>query len=188
MCNLEAYKMFFEGRKQRINAENTGRGWVIVCFKIFENRTCDHSLVLAPYLLSDSLFQFFWKNNSRPLSSSSFIFKWLKTWWVNQLGLYKTSMSSRGKDAMIKDFKLEIRIYFDSPNIEPPYTKHLISSPLLYQMEQFSKGYRMVFELQMQRNNVWGFDHRSVLKCSLTSLSALLLFVLLCMIANSWRL
>jgi hypothetical protein len=37
----------------------------------FENRTCDHSLVLAPYLLSDSLFQFFQKNNSRPLSSSS---------------------------------------------------------------------------------------------------------------------
>jgi hypothetical protein len=61
---------------------------------------------------------------------------------------------------MIKDFKLEILIYFDSQNIEPPYTKHSISSPLLYQIEQFLKGYRMVFELQMQRNNVWGFDYR----------------------------
>ncbi len=107
---------------------------------------------------------------------------------MHQLGLYKTSLSSRGKDAMIKGFKLEILIYFDSPNIEPPYTKHPISSPLLYWIEQFLKGYRMVFELQMRRNNVWGFDLHWVLKCSLTSLSALLFFVLLCTIANSWRL
>jgi hypothetical protein len=43
---------------------------------------------------------------------------------VCQLGLYKTSLYSKDKDAMIKDFKLENSILIHpSPNIEPPYTK-----------------------------------------------------------------
>ncbi len=48
--------------------------------------------------MSDSLLQFFWKisfrllSSSSPLSSSFLIFlEWLKTWWVCQLGYYKTS-------------------------------------------------------------------------------------------------
>ncbi len=34
---------------------------------------------------------------------------------LSQIGLYTTSFSSKGKDATIKDFKLEILIYFNSP-------------------------------------------------------------------------
>jgi hypothetical protein len=51
----------------------------------------------------------------------------------------QTFLYFRGKDAMIKKFKLEIVIYFNSlsSTIEPPYTKHPISSPFLYQFEQF---------------------------------------------------
>ncbi len=41
-------------------------------------------------------------------------FEWFKTWWVCQLGLYKTSFHSRSQDVMIKDFKLEILIRFNS--------------------------------------------------------------------------
>jgi len=75
--------------------------------------------------MSDSLFQFFWKNSSRHLFSSSPIFslfliyfEWLKTWWVHQLVLYKTSLYSRGKDTKIKDVKHEILICFKSPIVE----------------------------------------------------------------------
>ncbi len=96
--------------------------------------------------MSDSLLQFFWKNSSRPLSSSSSIsssflvhFEWLKTWWVFQLWLYKTSLYSRGKYGSIKDFKLEIH---PSSNTEPLYTEHFISSPLLYQIEQILQHWR----------------------------------------------
>jgi hypothetical protein len=96
--------------------------------------------------MSDSLLQFFWKTISRPLSSSSPIFfsflirfEWFKTWLVHQLEFHKTSFYSRGKDATIKDFKLEILIYFNSliSNNESLYTKHPISSPFLYQIKQF---------------------------------------------------
>jgi hypothetical protein len=38
---------------------------------------------------------------------------------AHQIKLYKTSLSSRGKNATIKDFKIEILIYFNSP-----FTKH----------------------------------------------------------------
>ncbi len=59
-------------------------------------------------MMSDSLLQIFWKNNFRPLFSSNSIslflifwvcFEWFKTWWVHQLGLYKTSLYySKGRD------------------------------------------------------------------------------------------
>jgi len=58
-----------------------------------------------------------------------FCFEWFKTWWVCQIKFYKTSLNSRSKHAMIKDFKLEILIYFDSPLYEhwTLYTKHSTS-------------------------------------------------------------
>jgi hypothetical protein len=73
---------------------------------------CGSSLVWAPYF--------------RHLE---FCFEWFKTWWVCQVKFYKTSLNSRSKDAMIKDFKLKILIYFDSPLYEhwTLYTKHSTS-------------------------------------------------------------
>jgi len=49
--------------------------------------------------------------------SSSFLvrFQWFKTWWVRQVGIYKTFLDPIGKDATIKDLKLEILTCFDSP-------------------------------------------------------------------------
>jgi hypothetical protein len=71
--------------------------------------------------MSDSLLQFFWKYNSKPLSpftsiSSSFLvcFEWFNIWWVHQLRLDKASSHFKAKDATIKDFKLEILICFNS--------------------------------------------------------------------------
>jgi hypothetical protein len=59
--------------------------------------------------MSDSLLQIFGKNSSRPLSSSSPISSsFLVGTWVQQPGLYKTSLYSKSKDAMTKDLKLEI--------------------------------------------------------------------------------
>ncbi len=96
--------------------------------------------------MSDSLLQFFWKNDSRILSSSSLImsfsflvcFEWFKIRWVHWLRFYKTSLYLRGKDAMIKDFKFEILIHFN-PLVTKHwtlYTKHLMSSPFIYQIDQ----------------------------------------------------
>jgi hypothetical protein len=97
------------------NTNNRGRGWAI----------------------ASSLFQFFWKNNSRLLFSSSTIsssfllcFELFKTWWVRQLRLHKTSLCSKCKDAAIKDFKIKILICFNSPIIykvpsKYPKPKHL---------------------------------------------------------------
>jgi hypothetical protein len=96
--------------------------------------------------MSDSLLQFFWKNSSRlpasssPISSSFLVhFEWLKTWWVCQLGLYKTSLYSRGKDAMIKNLKFKILICFNSPITKhsTTYTKHPISYLFFYWIESF---------------------------------------------------
>jgi hypothetical protein len=92
--------------------------------------------------MSDSLLQILWKNNSRSLSSSSFIsssflvcFEWFKTRCVHQLGVYKRSLHSRGKDTMIQDLKHKIKIYFNSPIIEhwaPLHqTPHILPIPLL---------------------------------------------------------
>jgi hypothetical protein len=78
--------------------------------------------------MNDNSLQIFWKNNFRQLfssspRSSSFLvyFEWFKAYWVHQLWIYKTSLYSKNKDAIIKDFKLEIlgQIYFNSP-----ITKH----------------------------------------------------------------
>jgi hypothetical protein len=82
-------------------------------------------------IMNDNLLQKFWKNNSRPLSSSTPVsslflvcFEWFKTWRVHQLGLYKISLYFRSKDVMIQDFKLKILIWFNSSIIEywPPST------------------------------------------------------------------
>lgn len=65
--------------------------------------------------ISDSLLQKFWKTKSSPLSNSNIIsssfsihFELFKTWWVCQPRSYKTSLHSTGKDAIVKDSKLEI--------------------------------------------------------------------------------
>jgi hypothetical protein len=101
--------------------------------------------------MSDSLFQFCWKNISRPLFSSSPIsslfliyFEQLKTWWVHQLGLYKTSLYSRGKDTKIKDVKHKILICFKSPIIKhwiplTPNTPYL-THPFIESRDVFSIG------------------------------------------------
>jgi hypothetical protein len=46
-------------------------------------------------------------------------------------------LSSRGKNATIKDFKIEILIYFNSPFTKhwTPYTKHPISRPTHFLIE-----------------------------------------------------
>ncbi len=91
--------------------------------------------------LSDSLLQFFWQTSFRPLSSSSLIsssflvcFEWLKIWWGCQVRLYKNSLYSRGKDAMIKDLKFEILLCFKSlitKHRTPLHqTPHILPGPL----------------------------------------------------------
>jgi len=70
-------------------------------------------------------FNIFEKNSSRLLCTSNLIsfsilihFEWFKTWWVRQLGIYKTFVYSKSKDATIKNFKLEILICFNLPIIQ----------------------------------------------------------------------
>ncbi len=82
--------------------------------------------------MRDNLFQKSWKISSRPLSSFSPIFssfqihfEWLKTWWVHQPRLYKTSLHSRGKDAIIKDFKFKTLIH-SSLNTEHPMSSSFL--------------------------------------------------------------
>jgi hypothetical protein len=73
--------------------------------------------------MSDSLLQFFAKNSSRPLSSSSPISSSFLVWfeWFKNLMHVPTRASqnfyahSRGKHAAIKDLKLRILICFNSP-------------------------------------------------------------------------
>jgi len=159
-------QMFLECQKQRSNAEK------------YRKR------------MSDSLLKFFWKNSSKPLSSSSPLsssnlvgFEWLKIWWMRQLRLYKTSLYFRGKDAMIKDFKLKILICSISPIIEhwtplhrtrhifPPIT--LLNWEIFAALEALGEGIQMFFQIQKQRNNVPVFTLLWILKCLLTSLSTL---------------
>jgi hypothetical protein len=75
--------------------------------------------------MSDSLLQIFFKNNFIPFFSFNPIFfsfaiyfKWFKMWWVHQLRLLKFSLYSKDEDAMIKNLKIEILIYFKLPIIE----------------------------------------------------------------------
>jgi hypothetical protein len=131
-------------------------------------------------------FNFFWKNGSWPLSVSSPIsfsffvpFKWFKTSRVHQPRLFY----SIGKDARIKDFKLEVLIRFNSPITKnwtllhqtPSYLPHSYTESINFavfaMLEVLGRGLQMFFELQKQRNNVSGFNLFWVLKCSLTSLS-----------------
>ncbi len=132
-------------------------------------------------------FNFFLKHSSRllyssrPISSSfSVRFGWFKTWWVHQLGLYKTSLYSRSKDATIKDFKLEIQICSNSPttehyNIPPtPNTPYLPHS--FIELSNFCKvgsaRWRATNFLwsSNEEENMWGFELLWVLKCSLTGI------------------
>jgi hypothetical protein len=59
--------------------------------------------------------------------------------WVPLLGLYKTYLNSKDKDATIKDLNLEIQYILSHPslNTESLYTKHLKSCPFLYEIENF---------------------------------------------------
>jgi hypothetical protein len=59
---------------------------------------------------------------------------------AHQIKLYKTSLSSKGKNATIKDFKLEILFCFNSPITEhrtPLHQTPHIFPPFLYKIEQF---------------------------------------------------
>jgi len=109
--------------------------------------------------MSDSLLQFFWKNDSRFWSSSSLMsfsflvcFEWFKIWWVHWPRFYKTSLYLRGKDATIKDLKFEILIHL-SPNIEPLTPNISCLPPLIYQIDQcfwshWVKGYKCSFRFR----------------------------------------
>ncbi len=138
--------------------------------------------------MSDSLLQKFEKiaqsfSSSSPISSSLLVcFEWIKTRWVCQLRIYKTSFYSRGKNTTIKDIKLKILICFKSPIVEhwtPLHqTPHIFPHPLsnwaiLTALEALDEGLQIFFELQKQRNNVWGFHFLWLLKCSLTGVSTL---------------
>jgi hypothetical protein len=61
-----------------------------------------------------------------------------------QLGLYKTYLYSEGKDATIKDLKLEIQYVLNHPslNTESAYTKNPISCPFLYEIEIFLQRWK----------------------------------------------
>jgi hypothetical protein len=139
--------------------------------------------------MSDNSFQFFWKNSSRPLSSSSLLsssllvcFDWFKTWWVHQPGLYKTSLYTKAKDATIQDLDLKIIIYFNSPIIkhwtplnQTPHILFILLSnwKTFATLEVLGWGVKNFLELQNEMHNVWGFDLIGVLECSLTDLSTL---------------
>jgi len=136
---------------------------MIVFFKFYEKVvTLDPSLVPAPYLPHFKV-----------------CFEWLKTWWVHQVGLHKASLYSKGKDAMIIDFKVKLLIWFNSPIFEHwnSFTQNIpypIPSPnwaTFPTLVGLGEGLQMFVEIQKQRNNVQGFDLLSVLKCSLTGLS-----------------
>jgi hypothetical protein len=90
-------------------------------------------------------------------------FEWFEIWWVHQLVLYKTSFYSKDKDATIKDFKLKVRIYFNSPVTKhwtPLHqTTHILTIPLsnwamFVMLEAVSGRLQMLFELQKLKHNV----------------------------------
>jgi hypothetical protein len=84
---------------------------------------------------------------------------------VRQLGLYKTSLYFKGKDAMIKDFKLENLICFNSSIIKklnpltpntpyfPPHSSIELSN-FFMTLEALGERLQMFFELHKQNNNV----------------------------------
>jgi hypothetical protein len=142
--------------------------------------------------MNDNLLQFFWKNSSRTSSSfnsisSSFLvhFELFKSRWVCQLGLYKTSLYSKAKDATIKDLKLIILICFHSLVIEhwtPLHqTPHILHIPLpnwdvFLVLETLGGRLNVFIELQNWSNNVWGFNLIWLFKCSFTYLNWYIIF------------
>jgi len=111
--------------------------------------------------MSYSLLQKIWKNSFRPLSnccpissSISNCLESLKTWWVPQLGLYKTSLYSKDKDATIKVFSLKFwsNLIHLSSNTKPlPQISHIF--PILslnwttfVPLEVLSRERQMVLE------------------------------------------
>ncbi len=136
-----------------------------ILFQFLFKIILDPSLVLTPYLPHFEVH-----------------FEWFKTWWVWQLGLYKSFVFLCIPVATTKDLKLEILIYFNSPNTEhwtPLHqTPHILPIPLpnwhiFETLKVLGGGIKMFFEFQNQRNNLWGVDLIWVLKCSLTDLSTL---------------
>lgn len=127
--------------------------------QFFEKVTLDPSLVSAPYVPHVLV-----------------CFGWFKTWWMHWVELHKTSLYSKGKDAMIIDFKLKILIWFNSPILKhltclTPNIADSIPSPnwaMFPTLEGLGPGLQMFVELQKQRNNVQRFDLLWVLKCSFT--------------------
>jgi hypothetical protein len=77
---LENYRCSLSIKRKR---SNPWRGWVIVLLQFFlgKKKALDVSLVPASYLPHFLV-----------------CFEWLKTWWVSQLELYKTSLYFKGKD------------------------------------------------------------------------------------------
>jgi hypothetical protein len=76
---------------------------------------------------------------------------------VHQLGLYKTYLYFRGKDAMIKDFKLEKLICFNPPITEHQTPLHQTTRIFHIQLsnwvtfvalETLGAGIQMFFELR----------------------------------------
>ncbi len=110
------------------------------------------------------------KNNFTPFNSSSLIFssflvcfERFKTWCMCQLGLYKASLYSKSKDAMMKIFKLDILICLNSP-----ITKHwaalhqtphnfsilLLNQAIFVTLEVLGGGLQMFSELQRSRGKL----------------------------------
>ncbi len=79
------FQMFLEHKKQRIDTENTGKGWITVCFKFFKKITLESSLDPAPYL---------------PHFES--VLNDLKHYGCTNYWFYQISLYSENKDAMIK--------------------------------------------------------------------------------------
>jgi len=98
---------------------------------------------------------------------SSFLvwFYWFKMWWVHQLGFYKPVyiLKAKMQGSNILNYKSKSISICPSTNIEPLYTKHHIFPHFFIYiffvaLEALGWRLQMFFELQKQRNNVWGFD------------------------------
>jgi hypothetical protein len=97
--------------------KNKKKGWMIISFNFFEKIALDPSLLLAPYLPHIfSLVRMIWNLMVVPTMA------------------LQTFLYFKGKDAMIKNFKLEIVIYFNSLIINHWTTLHqtpnIFSTPL----------------------------------------------------------
>jgi len=101
---------------------------------------------------------------------------------VHQLELYKNSLYSRGKDAMIKDFKLKILICFNSPIIKiwillhqtPHMFLFLLSNWAIFViLEVIGGGLRILFEFHKQDTMCESSTSFEFFKCLLIGLSTL---------------